>query len=845
MTQESDTFLEILKLAPPARLAKLQALPADLRQNIERRLALLEQATVDSVPNAVNSLSAVSQTAASSADERIGRYQLLELLGEGGMGQVYLAQQDQPKRQVALKLLSGRQSAESLLRFQAEAEFLGRLQHPNIAKIYESGHAQTKTGDTPFLAMEYVKGLELTSYCARQQLGDRAKLKLIAEIAQAVQHAHLRGVVHRDLKPANILVDEQGAVKILDFGIARSLERNDPQAQMTREGQVIGTLAYMSPEQILGDQRQVDLRTDVYALGVIAYELLCGQLPLEITQVSMLDAIRQVESKAPLALARHRKALAGDINTIVMKALNKQPDARYASAGEFADDIQRYLQAEPIRARPATIRYLTQQFVKRNRYVVAASGVVMAALVGASIVSWRSAETAKAALLKAEQRAAEVSAVNEFVENMLLSADPERADGQKLTMVEFLDGAKLSLVNLQKSPDAQAKVASLMGQVYGKLGQPDTARSLFADAKAAKLRAGSSDDEMGSELQIFDLIELTRAGKAAAAAELFPALCQRINTRYTLQHRLSYDCANAYSQAHQELGNSEKVIEIVDAALKQSSAALLHDPEKRDELKFNLAFAYVELGEGERSEAVLREVLASELTRNGANSAPVLSTKKALGQALHRRAKLPEAVALYQEVYDGRKRLYGPSHNSTMVAAMQLGAGLTSLKRFDEALPVLNDVINTLQPIDPSNGTLLGAMVVRGGIYRSQGDLPRALESYRAVVAMESKLGGPVPDTVMARGALAMTLTLMQQLPQAEKAFGETIPMAREVLGASHIYNAQLASAAAENALQMGQFDRARALLEPALKLMLETAPEHPRTAEAQARLERALAGGN
>ncbi len=321
--------------------------------------------------------------------QRIGSYEVLEMLGAGGMGVVYKARQAEPQRMVALKVLRPGMASRALVkRFQQEAQVLGQLRDPGIAQIYEAGTADGGHGPQPFFAMEYVDGCSLTEYVRREKLGPIARLSLLATVCESVHHAHQRGVIHRDLKPANILVTPEGKPKILDFGVARATDSDVRTTTMqTEAGQLIGTLPYMSPEQVTGDPDALDVRSDVYALGVVAYELLADRLPHDLATRSIPEAVRVIQEEAPERLSSFERTYRGDIETIVSKALEKDKDRRYPSAQAFADDIRRYLNFEPITARPATTMYQLKKFAKRNKAIVWSAAIIAATLVIATGVS--------------------------------------------------------------------------------------------------------------------------------------------------------------------------------------------------------------------------------------------------------------------------------------------------------------------------------------------------------------------------------------------------------------------------------------------------------------------------
>ncbi len=328
--------------------------------------------------------------------QQIGPYRIAGRLGLGGMGIVYLAEQEAPRRSVALKVIHPLLTTSSALqRFRQESDVLGRLHHPGIAQVFEAGTFELGSGPQPYFAMELIEGLDLRTYVDANKLDVRGRLALIADVADAVHHAHEKGIVHRDLKPENVLVNGDGQIKVLDFGVAHANETSSLlQTQVTEEGQIIGTLAYMSPEQLSGRSHDVTPRSDVYSLGVIAYELIAGELPHELAGLPVATAVKVLsEDDAPL-LGRRHPGLRGDVETIVAKALQSDPARRYHSAAELAADIRRHLDHLPITARPSTSFYRVSRLMRRNRglaggitaaFAMLATGLIVAVALGMSI----------------------------------------------------------------------------------------------------------------------------------------------------------------------------------------------------------------------------------------------------------------------------------------------------------------------------------------------------------------------------------------------------------------------------------------------------------------------------
>ncbi|MCW5764966.1 MAG: serine/threonine protein kinase [Phycisphaeraceae bacterium] len=444
---------------------------------------------------------------------RVGRYTLLRVIGQGGMGSVYLAQQDVPRRMVALKLLRPELLTPALLRrFEMESQTLARLQHPGIAQIYDAGAAQTAAGAQPFFAMEYIKGRSLVEYAAAAALTLPQRLELFIRVCDAVQHAHAKGMVHRDLKPANILVTDQGEPKILDFGVARLTDKDIAGATMhTEVGQLVGTLPYMSPEQVAGVPDDVDTRSDVYALGVVLFELLTGRLPYEVAGKMVPEAARIIREEDPTRLSSVNRHYRGDVETIVGKALEKDRLRRYQTAAALSADLGRYLRDEPIVARPSTTWYQVRKFAQRHRALVGGVAAVFVVLVAGVVVSQMllaraliaeeraheearqagiarageqqrrvEAEQAKSAADRAARRAMNTADV---LRSIIVGANAERGGRANLTLREVLDTAVDRLRrDLANDPELLGAFLLDAGTAYTSLDLPAKAREVLKEA---------------------------------------------------------------------------------------------------------------------------------------------------------------------------------------------------------------------------------------------------------------------------------------------------------------------------------------------------------------------------
>lgn len=418
---------------------------------------------------------------------RIPGYNIRREIATGGMGTVYEAEQYSPRRSVALKVVrAGVTTPDLLRRFEFEAHVLGLLRHPGIAQIYEAGTFDVGHGPQPFFAMEFVDGRPLNEYVRATQPPLRDRVILLIRICDAVQHAHQKGIIHRDLKPQNILVDSEGQPKILDFGLARATDADlRSSSYRTEVGRLIGTVVYMSPEQAHGRHEEMDTRSDVYTLGVIAFEVLAGRLPYNVDTKQTLDILRAIREDEPSRLSSTNKAYRGDLETIIGKALEKEMERRYASASSLASDFRRWLDGEPIAARPPGHAYLVRKFVSRNKSLVAtAAGFILMLHIGLAATTWqaRQAEIARAeaeelrrlASIQAERAEADAMAaqvVAEFLVGAFENLDPRAMAAALPALFQVLNEAAGKVeADLAGQPTAQAFVLHTLGNIYGNMG---------------------------------------------------------------------------------------------------------------------------------------------------------------------------------------------------------------------------------------------------------------------------------------------------------------------------------------------------------------------------------------
>ena len=730
------------------------------------------------------------------APEMIGPYRILGVLGEGGMGMVYeAAETGAVRRRVALKIIrAGLNSREVLARFALERQALALMNHDGIAKVFHAG--ETEHGE-PYFAMELVHGLPITEYCDSQRLNAKQRLELFCTVCQAVQHAHQKGVIHRDLKPSNIIVTEQDGVaraKVIDFGIAKAVSAPLTDFSLvSRLGEPLGTAMYMSPEQAESSGLDVDTRTDIYSLGVILFEMLVGEPPMaprgEAIHIFMARlASRRTDPPMPssrlitlgtgrdaIAYARHtdpetlRRQLRGDLDWIVVKALDPDRTRRYDSAAALAADIGRHLTNEPVTARAPSTEYRLRKFVLRHRVAVPAGALAVLAIATSASFAVAGMVRARRAEQLAQQEAAAARSVTDFLVE-LFAPVPGEASGTQLTARQLLDrGAQKASRELANQPLLRGRILYTVGTAYGELGLYEEARTQLDEALVARTSAqgATSLPVAETELELADVTashgELTAAeGHYARAMVIRESLLGRDDP---LVARVAYGLGGLRLQQ----GRPDDAEAAYGRALRIDERSAAGSAETALDL-MGMGMASWQRKRYAPAETLMKRAIAVQERRFGPDHPDVVRSLNNLGALYASMEHYADALPFHERVRKTYERTLDPLHPYLAIAYSNLAEDYWKLGRFAEAESLFHRALAMKeQRLTPGNPSIAYTLQSLAGLLRDEGKLAEAEVTYRRALDIRVHALGPANDDVIeTSNALAAMLRTRGRTREAD-----------------------------------------------------------------------------
>jgi serine/threonine-protein kinase len=779
----------------PAMLDETCSGDPELRAEVEALLAKLpEAAGFLSTPPAAAAAALLDATSGSFTDPFVGRrfgpYVIDREIGRGGMSRVFLASRadGEFEQQVAIKLLRpGLDSALDLERLRAERQILAKLNHANIARLLDGG--VTDEG-LPYLVLEYVDGIPIDGYCRDHALSVAARLDLFATVAEATQYAHRNLVVHRDLKPSNIFVTTDRTVKLLDFGLAKLLEPTQRgEARLTMTGQRWMTPEYAAPEQIRGEP--ITTVTDVYQLGVVLYELLTGRLPFPLRDRNfheLEEAVLRTEPPPPSSVDEASRSLRGDLDAIVLKALRKEPDRRYASAAAIADDLQRFRDGRPVLARPDDRAYRVRKFVARHRVGVATTAAMLVLIAAAAV---REASLRA----RAETEARKSKAVENYLVSVFDVADPFAPPNLRsgdVTARALLDrgAARLDSILVGQAQD-QAELRVVFGRVYANLGVYDQAASQLRRALAdRRAMHGPRHPEVAAAMDELGLTLIQQNKLDEAESVLRDAVAQRrefLGTRDTLtaaslEHladilRVQYKLSEAEPLYREGLAIRGAVLGPRDVAVAQNLS--------------NLGVLLFVKGAYDEAEPVYREALSIQEEKLGKDHPRTAQTIQNLAQVQQFRGKLDESEALYRRALEAKRKSLGNLHPSVTISLNNLGAMLGRERgKWEEAEPLIREALALdRQMFGGNHANVAAGLDNLGAALREQGKFGEAERANREALAVNRAVFGPNHTTVaLSLSNIGNVLRLEGEPVKATPLYREAIAIYATQLGETHTY---------------------------------------------------------
>ncbi len=767
----------------------------------------------------------------SDAIPSINDYEIKKVIGSGANGTVYLAHKQ--GQTVAIKVPNAWLSDENLHRFKHEAELLARLDHPTVASIIDVGEYTLQGRSMPYIVMEYIDGQDIKSHCEQHQLNHKAKVELLLPVLDAIQHAHQNQVIHRDIKPENIVVDAKGNAKLIDFGIATLMQdATRSLTQLTQTGAVIGTLSYMSPEQVSGD-KSLDSRSDIYSCGVVLYELLSGQLPHQINPAQFFAAVSSIIQDPARDITDHGVVINESLAAVVHQALAKKAQNRYQTALGFAQDLKRWLAHEPVLAQGRSRFFWLKQVAQKHKALVAGVSVAFLGMLGGMIFAISFAIKEKQAREQADLRAESNRQVVQFLNDLFVNADPAQALGETITVKQVVASANYSVNSeLSEIPAVEAQIRLILGNV-------NQAMELYEEAQAhynKGLALISSEDDVYPELSTQKVVNLGHQTAYDQQLQLIQQLRPQLTElgRRNLLNTLSIEEAGIYAVN----GKSEQAIKLLEQ-LKQEAQL---DTEAQIAVDKHLGYIYRDQGAFELAIELFKRLANQAAERYGHNHPVTIDLRQEWALSLRKYNQLDQAIEIYQGVVADAEQSIGANSLTTLLARVNLAVAYMYAGDFAQAetetAELLPKMINTIGPLHQYTLSLRN---IRAGALDNLGRLDEAIAMYQSALDLFAISENKENPTVLTlRHNIATVYFKQEKYHEVALIYEALIPECQAKLGKENPQCVIFADAMAAAQIELGELQAAEQWLSysnPALIKLFGA--DHPRVAASNRRLKK------
>ena len=801
----------------------------------------------------------------------IGPYHIERELGEGGFGVVYLAEQTEPvRRRVALKVIKpGMDTRQVIRRFEAERQALAVMDHPAIARVYDAG---TTADGLPFFVMEYVDGPPITRYADSARLSIRERLELFERVCHAVQHAHAKGVVHRDIKPSNVLiavVDGKPEPRVIDFGIAKAVAGTLPgHTALTHAAQIVGTPQYMAPEQAAIDQTDVDTRADVYSLGVLLYELLTGVTPFEAERLKgagvadLERIIREVDPARPSTrvidlgddgdpVARARRldthhlwrALRGELDWIVMRAMEKDRARRYPTAYALAADVERHLHHEPVEAGPPSRAYRLVKFARRNRIELTAAGVVVLAIVALAVGGLWFGLGERAARKAADRELAKSSALASFAQSVFTGVDPANARGADTTLLRSILADANTRVHeeLSDQPEAAAEMLNTVGFAYLRLGAYEEAEANFRDAEDVAAGALGDEDDLTLTARVNVASVLMETHRFAEAEGVVKPVVAARRRRFGDDHPETMRSLSMLAYLDQQSGRWDEARAVLEPLFETRRRVLGPDHEDTLLTQNNLANVLTRVEDLPRARDLFEDVVRRQRAGVGEDHPRTLATMNNLADVYGDLGDRDRALAMLREILAIKRRILEPGHPSLVLSLNNLASSLIDAGEYDQARALLDEALPGARAAFGERHLRTAAVLnTVSRLEREAGRLAEAEEALSEAIAIFYEVAGPDHPNSLILVSNRAALRVSQE--HFAEALGDTdavLPAMSDAFGPTSGTTVSTVLTRAEALIGLERFDNAeRALLDAHESVVADRGSDDPQAV----RLSKALA---